>query len=125
MYFDLISYCPDTAALAAELSEKLPAYLTLDEATGQPVFLVDKTPTVRNGAETLALLRLSQEEVERLEAAQLSTLTVLGTYEDVFADPAKRAVYDRVYDQRPVTVVDENGVETLVSPPERFGVFAG
>ena len=53
---DLIVYCPDTAALVAELRAKFPERLN-EEDGDNPRFLVDKTPTRREGGATLALVR--------------------------------------------------------------------
>ncbi len=120
--YDLITFCSDTAALVAELQVKLPNRVSIDEQ-GNPIFLIDKTPTVRNGNETLALIRLDQQELEELLLADLQNLTILGTYEQVFADPSKKSIYDRVYPRLPITVNTEDGEQTFV-PPELFGVFA-
>lgn len=50
-------------------------------------------------------------------------VTVLGTYEEVFADAEKKAIYDRIY---PPTFESEgeSGEVVIVEKPERFGVFA-
>lgn len=42
-------------------------------------------------------------------------VTILGRYEEVFADPEKKAIYDRIYPSH-----DEDGNVK----PEKFGVFA-
>ncbi len=120
---DYITYCTDSAALVVELAEKAPHLLHIDEETGEAQFLVDKTPTVRDGMNTLSLIR--DLDGSLLETAdRLDNLTVLGTYEEVFADPAKRAIYDSVYDQTPIPYTDEEGVEHIYTPPEKFGVMA-
>lgn len=46
-------------------------------------------------------------------------VTVLGTYEEVFADADKKAIYDRLY---PQTYIDEDG--NVIQKPEKFGLFA-
>lgn len=116
---DIITYVPDSTALVAELQEKFPDLIFEDGK-----FLVTKTPTVRNAqGESLALIRDDDALIEIGE--QLDSLVMLGTYDDVFADPALREIYDRVYDQTPITWTDENGVEHSQPKPEKFGVFAG
>ena len=118
---DIILFCPDTAALVAELREKFPHRLDEGEPEN-PRFIVDKTPTVRRGAETLALVRADGDLVASLES--LASLTVLGTYEDIEADPDKRAIYDRVYPRTPIVWTDDGGIEHTQTPPEKIGVFA-
>lgn len=120
---DYITYCADTTALATELEAVAPEKINIDPESGAVSFNVPKTPTVRNGGETLALVRDMDGSLLAL-ADQLSSLTVLGTYEEVFADAAKKEIYDRVYDQTPVILTDEDGVESTYTPPEKFGVFA-
>ncbi|OOZ36105.1 hypothetical protein [Solemya velesiana gill symbiont] len=120
---DYITYCNNTQALVAELQVKAPELIHLDEQTGKATFLVPKTPTVRNGAETLALVRDIDGTLLQL-AEQFDHLEVLGTYEEVFADPAKREIYDRVYDQTPRTVHGPDGETLTYTPPEKFGVIA-
>jgi len=120
---DILVFCPDTGALVTELLEKYPERLLInDEALENPQFIIDKTPTVRSGAETLALVRADDVVLAMLEA--LDTVTVLGTYDEVWADPALKAVYDRVYPRTPVTWIDEDGIEQTHTPPEKIGVFA-
>jgi len=119
---DLITYTTDTAALVAELQEKLPKYIHID-SNDNPIFLIDKTPTVRNGTETLSLIRLTDEKYNELLSAELTNLTILGTFEEVFADPDKREIYDRVYIQT-VHLLDLDGNDITVNLPERFGAFA-
>ena len=118
MYRDLIFYCPNVPALGAELAAKMPEYVTMDDA-GNYQFLVPKTPTVRRGIESMALVRMTEEQLWTLGDAHVVNIAVLGTYDEVFADPAKRAIYDRVYPRDPVIV---DGI--ALTPPERFGEFA-
>ena len=54
---------------------------------------------------------------------QNESVTVLGTYEEVFADETKKAIYDRIYPPT-LTYTDENGKMITVVNPEKFGVFA-
>ena len=113
---DVLTYCPDTTALIAELQEKFPDRINIDEETGEASFILTKTPTVRNGDETLALVRVSDGDL--LDMQGLTNLTVLGTYDEVFGDAEKKAIYDRVY---PRTPIELEGSEQL--PPERIGEF--
>lgn len=107
---DLLTHCTDTAALREAL-----------EAEGLERIPLCKTPTVRgDSGETLALVRVADPaEIERWPC-----LHVLGTYDEVFADPEKLAIYDRIYPRTPVAWVDEDGTEHTYTPPDKFGVFA-
>lgn len=68
------------------------------------------TPCQTDGTDKMCLCRC--------EAAP-DGVAVLGTYEEVFADAQKKAIYDRLY---PPTYTDEDG--NIVQKPEKFGVFA-
>ena len=50
-------------------------------------------------------------------------VAVLGTYDDVFSDAEKKAIYDRIYPPTYETV-GEKGETVIIEKPERFGVFA-
>ena len=59
------------------------------------------------------------------QLADLDSLQVLGTYEEIFADPDKLALYDSVYDRTEKTTVDpETGEVSTFKPPDKIGVFA-
>lgn len=127
---DVITYCSNTAALVAAVRSRWPD--RLDESDPEnPRFNLDKTPTVRNGAETLAVVRCMDGQpghpgtlaaLQELESA--GVLTVLGTWDEVQADPARKALYDSVYPRTPVTWTDENGDAHTLTPPEEFGRIA-
>lgn len=117
---DIITHCTDTDALMSELKENYPTLINT-ETEDNPVFCVDKTPTVRNGNETLSLIRANDEIYEVLVG--LNSIEILGTYGEVFADPEKKSICDRIY-QREYKYIDENGVEQTGMKPEKFGVFA-
>ncbi len=115
---DIITYVSDRPALIAELHANYPDLIDDDDN-----FLVDKTPSVYNGTESLALIRADDDLVTIGE--NLTNLTLLGTYEEVFADTDKKTIYDRVYDQTPIEFEDPETHETIIiTPPEKFGVFA-
>lgn len=106
---DVITHCQNTAELRDELT-----------ALGFDTIPLTKTPSQRNGQETLALCRVQSLD----DLAPFECLTVLGTYDEVFADPDKRAIYERIYPTDPVTYTDEGGETHTYTPPEKFGVFA-
>ena len=114
---DIITYVPDSAALVTELQEKFP-----DLVSEEGKFLVTKTPTHKNDdGESIALVRGDTDLL--LVAEQLDSLTALGTFEDVFATPALKEIYDRVYPRTITTWVDDEGVEHTHQASERFGGF--
>lgn len=114
---DIVTYCSDTSILVEELKEKFPQLLT---STGE--FNIEKTPTIRNGDETLALVRTNN--LELLE--QLDSLIVLGTFEDIKADPEKLEAYDRIYPREPITYLSEDQQTVLTyEPPFEFAKFFG
>ncbi|MGE4420577.1 MAG: hypothetical protein AB7D38_12220 [Sulfurimonas sp.] len=87
-------------------------YQTDEQIAGLTVAPASGHPT--DGTDKMCLCRC--EELPE-------SVTVLGTYEDIFADEAKKAVYDRIY--KPThTYTDENGETITVAKPEKFGVFA-
>ena len=120
-YKDVIVFCPDTVALVAELRDKHPDRLG-EMDPENPIFIVDKTPTVRNGLETIALVRADSKTLSVLES--MASVQVLGTYEEIAADPDAQAIYARVYPRKPVTWKDENDKKRTTTPPEKIGVFA-
>ncbi|MDH5753543.1 MAG: hypothetical protein OEZ59_14125 [Deltaproteobacteria bacterium] len=127
MFNDIYIHCPDTAALVAALRDIWPH--RLDETDpDNPAFLLDKSPTVRAGAETLALVRVRDDQPEVREGLEsleeLGVITILGTWDDVQANPAKITIYDRVYPRLPVVWADEDGNEHEYTPPAEIGRFA-
>ena len=96
MYHDIMTYCEDTKALVQEVKEKHPDKIYIDEETGDAHFTITKTPTKRNGNKTLTLCRVTDEELAILN--DLNSLTVLGTYDEIFADPDKLALYKSVWE---------------------------
>ena len=72
------------------------------------------TPPQTDGTDFMRLCRC--EELPE-------NVTVLGTYDEVFADETKKAIYDRIYPPT-YNYKDENGETVIVEKPEKFGVFA-
>jgi len=132
---DLITYSKDVTLLLAEVATVLPDYLIKDDQHNPVGFAVTKTPTVRKGNETLSVVRCGVAEVKLLKS--LKQITVLadvplgGDLLDVMST-SSRAIYDRIHDQTPVPMLDENGEPVLdangkamiITPPELIGAFA-
>lgn len=123
MFTDLISYCDNIKTLQAELT----TVKAVDE-DNQPVFpLHDKTPIQnRNPPKTMTLVRIRNADTESMNLLKsFKAIEILGTYDEVFADPAKYARYSAAYPHEPYTVKDEETGETItITPPKKFGVFA-
>lgn len=79
----------------------------------ESMFRGSKTPFHTNGTYFMCLVRVETEEDIPEGCA------ILGTYDEVFTDPDKRAVYDSIYIRE---YLNEEG-ETCLKP-ERFGEFA-
>lgn len=127
-YHDLITYCPDTQALMAEVAQVAPDRIIKDE-NGNPVAIsINKTPTVRNGNETLAVVRVDDNElslIQQLQSLQILAQVPMGGDLLAAMTAANRAIYDRVYPRTPVDIKDEQGnVIGQYQPPELIGAFA-
>jgi len=117
---DLVTYCADSTALVQEVGEKFPELLTEEFD-----FSVTKIPTYKCATgETVCLVRCIDADDET-KLRSLTTLEVLGTYDEVFADPLLDAKYKSVYPYDvPVTYTDDEGVEKSYTRPNRIGAFA-
>jgi len=123
---DLVIYCPNTTALVAAVRAHWPERLD-DADPDNPRFLLDKSPTVRKGAATLALVRCRPDEpqvragLEDLAAA--GVISIVGTWEEIHADPAREALVEQVYDRTPCTITGESGDAQTITPPAEFARF--
>ena len=127
-YWDLITYCADTTALMAEVAKVAPARLIEDEQ-GNPVgFAIDKTPTVRNGLETLSVVRVNDADLAVIQGLKsLKILAKVPAGGDLLKamTKANKTIYDKVYPRTPVDVLDEQGsVIGQYTPPALIGGFA-
>ena len=129
MYKDIITHVKDTTAFVAEVEKIYPDRIIKDEQTGATIGVnfTDKTPSVKKGLETLAVMRMKDTDL-----AELKQLTTIGILSEVTLGgdllkgmtAASRKVYDSVYDQTPYTVTLEDGSTHTVTPPAMFGGFA-
>lgn len=118
---DLIIYCEDEAAFTFDLLKVAPS-LVQNAASEIPEILLDKSITIRNSAETIWLVRDDGNIMSLAE--DLKSLIVLGTYDQVFNNPDKLEIYNRVYDQTPIYILDPDGNNTMYVPAQKFCVFA-
>jgi hypothetical protein len=107
---DLIAHIKNWDSWVAEMAAEDLAVIE----DGRVTFRMDHTPFVRDGNEALVYLRDAPGAL-----AGMVDLDILGDYSAVLVAPAKRAIYDRIYPQDPVEIDGE-----MVTPPEKFGVFA-
>jgi len=127
--FDLITYTKDSVAFLAEVVAKFPDKVVFDEQdpTLALSVLITKTPTIRNGNETLAVVRCDAQELADIKT--LTTVVILSEVAlggDLLAamTTANRAIYDSVHSQAPVTYTDQDGVQHTYTPPALIGAFA-
>ena len=110
---DLITYSPDVTLLGPELLVKRPDYVM--QRGDDFIFLVPKVPTRRIGNETLSMVRAMDSEVALFDG--IDNVQVLGTREQVFADPVKLAIYRKFYPEGS-TQVTALGVTVTANNPE-------
>ncbi len=121
---DVVTYCKDTELLTLEIEEKFPKRLN-KENPNSPKFIIQKSPVVRNGSETLALVRANVKSLAILN--QLEHLQVLGTYADIFSNADKLEIYNRIFPQSIIKVPDPTDPENRqvdYYEDRRFAVFA-
>ena len=119
-FTDLLTYTENLPALKTELVEK--GYVTEE---GNPYLPISMTP-IQYGDElhSVTLCRTCSEE-ERELLNSLQYLEVLGTKEEVSADPDKTAKYLLCYSREPYTLTDpETKEEITITPPYWHGEFA-
>jgi len=112
---DKVFYCSDIEQLKKELIDN-----EMVDEDGNYTHGNTLTPIKNNGVKTLSLVRDN-----KLDLAKFSSLTNLGTYEEMFADDVSHGLYKSVYAYDvPITYIDDNGVEQSYMMPQKIGVFA-
>jgi len=126
-YWDLITYCKDTQALLAEVEANAPEKVVKDDKGNAVGVAFTKTPTVRNGTETLAVVRADDKELAFITSLKsLKVLAKVAAGGDLLAAMTKtnKALYDKVYPQTPVDILDDQGnVIGQYTPPSLIGAF--
>ncbi|WP_448215303.1 hypothetical protein [Endozoicomonas sp. 2B-B] len=119
-FMDLLTYTSNLPALRQELVEKG----DVDES-GNPFLNICMTPVQHNGEfHSVTLCRTSSDE-EREKLNSYIHLEVLGTKEEVDADPEKTTKYEAAYSREPVTMTDpDTGEQITYTPPHWHGEFA-
>lgn len=124
--YDVITYSKNVSKLPAEMSEKLSGFLRFND-DGSFEFDVCKTFIVKNDqGESIAWLRIDDpqnvsgmEYLQPLAVCEHDPVEPLKIFDVLFADAAATAIYDRVYDQTPLVVI-EDGVEHTIKKPRHF-----
>jgi len=90
-----------------------------------PIFKVDfATRYIFDGSDTLVAIYVDPElDQDYLDMDAMDSVNILGTYEEIFADPAKTEIYDRVYDQTPIEIDDGEGMVSTYTPSRKFVIF--
>ena len=106
---------------AEKVSNKL---VTLDVRTKKLKLMFSSTPAVVNKkGEFMVLVRANTGLIGELN--ECVSIQNLGAYVAVLDAPPKRAIYDRIYPNAPYDTIDYEGNPVTITPPERFGEFAG
>ena len=117
---DLIFWGSDYSAFLIEARERSPELVGQDENGYFTKYT--KTPMKTNqDGEFMLLVRASDDQVGYF--ARLSTINNLGAYVAVLNAQPHRAIYDRIYDQSPREIINEDGSTSTYTPPEKFGEF--
>ncbi|OED34501.1 hypothetical protein AB832_07330 [Flavobacteriaceae bacterium (ex Bugula neritina AB1)] len=117
-----ILHCTDKSKLNQELIDA--GFYHEDESGKYAYIPVDSVGVeVKKGNESL-ICSLIVEDDENLLSA-ITSINVLGTYEEIFSDESKIAVYSSIYDTSEKIFIDEEtGAEIKYTPPKKFAVFA-
>ena len=122
-YNYIITFVPNTEAFVAELEAMAPSYVITDEETGDKSWTIQHTPLVKNENGSLAMSIVRDDELAFINS--MTTITNLGSYEDIQANAESLALYKSVYDyETPITYTDENGAEYSYARPFKIGEFA-
>ncbi len=122
-----IIYCSDTAVLPDQLLSAGFFHEDLDEngkTIKRPHLPVEtEGVSVDRDGKRLTCVLVTPEQENPVNA--VDCLSVLGSYEEIFASPQRLAIYDSVYDRSPHEWEDpETGETVTVTPPDRFAAFA-
>ena len=122
-----ILHCTDTTKLPEQLTEAGHYHTNLD-TDGNEI----KTPylpveaegmTIEINGQSLICTLITTEQEPGITA--ITSLSILGTYDEIFADSEKLAIYDSIYDRSEQTITDpETGEEYTYQPPDHFAEFA-
>jgi hypothetical protein len=123
---DQIIVIEESSKFFQEMKEKMPDLVWEDPETGEEgLKFKGRTPSVKSKStkEEMFLAR-DDESVFNEMSAKIQSATVMGTYDEVFADTAKKITYDRIYPHEPYEITNPITGETItITPPEKFGVF--
>ena len=119
-----ILHCSNTENLQNQLIEAGYYHQYNDGRDNEPYLPVEAegmSVNKDNQRLTCVLLNTSQEaQINKIES-----LTILGTYPEIFDNPEKLKIYDSIYDRSEKTEIDpETKEEVTHKPPDKFSEFA-
>jgi hypothetical protein len=120
-----ITYSPDTDALLAEVEAKSPSLVITQEDGSKSIGPLTKTPTHRNGLETVSVVKGLPVELQGLVNLQVLGVITGAPYNAVatFTDSAAQATYERVTEVLiPIEGVDPDGAAYAAVKPYLIGV---
>jgi hypothetical protein len=122
----LITYVINTTDFIAELETVAPELILTDKNTGKKTWKIQTTPVVHSKNGTLAMSILTDEQVDFIKT-KMSTIKILGTYDEIFADTGEDGIldiYKSVYDwETPIVYTDKNGDKKSYIRPKKIGEF--
>lgn len=128
MYTDIITHCTDTAAFLAEVESVDPSLVIKDESGTTVSVGFNKTRTVRNGTETVSIIRCTAEHLALIKSlTNINILVEVPAGDDLLAaiTATKKKIYDRVYPATPIELVDDQQNVIGTEPaPALIGAFA-
>ena len=119
----IITHVTSTTDFIKELEKVAPSYIITDEETGKKSWTIQTTPIVKSDNGTLAMSILTDDEIVFIDS--MTTITNLGTYEELFTDEVSHALYKSVYPYDvALSYVDEDGAIVEYFRPQKIGEFA-
>ena len=120
---NVITLVTDTKAFVEEVAIKFPSYIEYADDGSINGVNITHTPQVKNENMSLAYSMLTVEQIAEIRT--LTTVKILGTYEEMFANEENLALYKSVYPYDiPIIYQDEEDVEHSYMRPEKIGEFA-
>lgn len=119
----LITKCDNIQALIDELRANHPTRIQ-DNEDGTVSFIVTKTNTIYNGAKSLSNV-LAKNTIDEEMLRSLTSLEVLGTFDEIEADAVLDAKFKEVFDYTVLKdSVDEDGNAIQVAQNMRWCIHA-
>ena len=119
----VIIHCTNNANLDQQLLDA-GHYYQLDDRKDPYLPVSSKGMTVKANNQCLVCVLVTDYDRNKIES--ISSLSILGSYKEIFSNPEKEAIYSNIYDRSTVTMIDEEtGEKSTYTPSDKFAVFAG